>query len=190
MNKAPSAPAPTPKAPSAARPSAKQGPKSAVTRDDLEGCRYCGRRFAADRLQVHENICAKTGKKKRKTYDATKHRVQGTELEQYVRKGKGTASNKVRTRCVCAFFTPLPLTALLIYRKLQLSRSNRRGFLVPSLPMHSPACHSDKLPIFNLKLLICICNVYLDLVHRFCDAVSRGLNFVFKICANLLIGLE
>lgn len=91
MNKVPTA-----KAPSAARPSAKQTPKSAVTRDDLESCKYCNRRFVGDRLQVHENICSKTGKKKRKTYDATKHRVQGTELEQYVRKGKTTSSSKVR----------------------------------------------------------------------------------------------
>lgn len=94
MNKLPSAGV---RAPSMARPSAKQGAKSAVTRDDLESCKYCNRRFAADRLQVHENICSRTGKKKRKTYDATKHRVQGTELEQYVKKGKGTtASAKVK----------------------------------------------------------------------------------------------
>lgn len=98
MSKVQSASAATPKAPSTARPSAKQGPKSAIARDDLEECKYCGRRFAGDRLQVHEDICSKTGKKKRKTYDATKHRVQGTELEQYVRKGKGTVSSKVRIR--------------------------------------------------------------------------------------------
>lgn len=95
MSKTPSAPAPTPKAPSAARPSAKQTPKSAVARDDLDECKYCSRRFAVDRLAVHEEICAKTAKKKRKTYDATKHRVQGTELEQYVRKGKAAPSGKV-----------------------------------------------------------------------------------------------
>lgn len=97
MSKTPPMAASVPKAPSAARPSAKQLPKSAVTRDDLETCKYCSRRFAADRLQVHENICSKMGKKKRKTYDATKHRVQGTELEQYVKKGKGAPSSKVIT---------------------------------------------------------------------------------------------
>lgn len=96
MNKLPSAQS---KGPAPARPSAKQTPKSAVTRDDLESCKYCNRRFAADRLQVHETICSKTGKKKRKAYDATKHRVQGTELEQYVRKGKATtASARVSVR--------------------------------------------------------------------------------------------
>nr|CAI5821617.1 unnamed protein product [Callosobruchus analis] len=78
------------RAPSSNRPSARQTPKaSAVTRDDLTECSYCGRRFASDRVQRHEEVCAKTGKKKRKAYDATKHRVQGTELEAYVLKGGG-----------------------------------------------------------------------------------------------------
>ncbi|KAJ8963135.1 hypothetical protein NQ318_018600 [Aromia moschata] len=80
-------------APLNTRPSAKQSVKSAVVRDDLAECGYCGRRFAADRLQKHEDICSKTGKKKRKVYDATKHRVAGTELETYVLRGpKGKSS--------------------------------------------------------------------------------------------------
>lgn len=57
--------------------------------------------FAGERLAVHEEICAKTGRKRRRVYDATKHRVQGTELEQYVvRKGGrgGAASTKVSFR--------------------------------------------------------------------------------------------
>lgn len=82
--------------PTASRPSAKQQhPKTAsaaVTRDDLAECNYCGRRFAADRIQKHEDVCSKTGKKKRKAYDATKHRVAGTELESYVMK---SAKSKV-----------------------------------------------------------------------------------------------
>lgn len=76
----------SPRAPSNNRPSSKQTAKSPVVRDDLSECRYCGRRFATDRLGVHEDICGKTGKKKRKPFDATKHRVQGTELEGYVNK--------------------------------------------------------------------------------------------------------
>ncbi|RZC37891.1 uncharacterized protein BDFB_011166, partial [Asbolus verrucosus] len=83
------------RAPCNTRPSAKQMPKSPVARDDLNECRYCSRRFAADRLEVHESICGKTAKKKRKIYDATKHRVEGTELEQYVRKGGRNVTNKV-----------------------------------------------------------------------------------------------
>ncbi|XP_044264716.1 zinc finger C2HC domain-containing protein 1C isoform X2 [Tribolium madens] len=82
------------RAPCKDRPSAKQSGKSPVARDDLNECRFCNRRFAADRLEVHESICGKTAKKKRKIYDATKHRVEGTELEQYVRKGHKNLSSK------------------------------------------------------------------------------------------------
>lgn len=85
------------RAPSTNRPSAKQSAsiKSAVARDDLQECKYCNRRFLPDRIQVHEDICSKTGKKKRKTYDATKHRLQGTELEPYVKKLSRGQSVKV-----------------------------------------------------------------------------------------------
>ncbi|XP_060533086.1 zinc finger C2HC domain-containing protein 1C isoform X2 [Cylas formicarius] len=82
------------------KPSARQIAKSPVVRDDLSECRYCGRRFATDRLDVHEDICGKSGKKKRKAYDATKHRVQGTELETYVLRGpkKGTNSKAIAAK--------------------------------------------------------------------------------------------
>ncbi|XP_076267154.1 uncharacterized protein LOC143200579 isoform X1 [Rhynchophorus ferrugineus] len=94
---------PSPRAPTNNRPSARQVPKSPVIRDDLSECRYCGRRFATDRLGVHEDICGKSGKKKRKVYDATKHRVQGTELESYViRGGKKVPSNKVTAKASAA----------------------------------------------------------------------------------------
>lgn len=64
-----------------------KGPSAAIVRDDLVECRYCNRRFAQDRLTVHQEICAKTAKKKRKAYDALRHRVQGTEMEPFVKKG-------------------------------------------------------------------------------------------------------
>ncbi|KAF5285600.1 hypothetical protein FQA39_LY16569 [Lamprigera yunnana] len=82
--------------PTATRPSAKQSPRgqSAVTRDDLQSCRYCNRRFMEDRLVLHESICAKTLKKKRKVYDATKHRVEGTDLESYTRKSNKSMLQK------------------------------------------------------------------------------------------------
>ncbi|RNA24713.1 zinc finger protein 474 -like [Brachionus plicatilis] len=52
----------------------------------LVPCRNCGRSFATDRIQVHQNAC--TGQKKRKVFDMTKQRVQGTEAETFVRKKK------------------------------------------------------------------------------------------------------
>ncbi|CAH1167248.1 unnamed protein product [Phyllotreta striolata] len=71
--------------PSAIRTADKQlTPRAVVARDDLCECNHCGRRFAQERIQKHEEICSKTGKKRRKPYDATKHRVFGTDLESYV----------------------------------------------------------------------------------------------------------
>lgn len=86
--------------PSVSRPSSKQTARghSAVERDDLQCCKFCNRRFLEDRLTVHEDICAKTLKKKRKTYDATKHRVQGTELEPYTRnQNKSVVQKQTKT---------------------------------------------------------------------------------------------
>ncbi|KAK5647520.1 hypothetical protein RI129_002412 [Pyrocoelia pectoralis] len=84
------------RAQTSSRPPSKQNPRAAsnVARDDLQACQYCNRRFAEDRLATHEDICAKTGKKKRKVYDATKHRVVGTELEAYTRKPNKSLQQK------------------------------------------------------------------------------------------------
>lgn len=66
-------------------------------RDDLLPCSNCGRNFAEDRIERHQDICLNTSKKKRKTFDMTKKRVQGTDAESFVLpKGKkrGGISNK------------------------------------------------------------------------------------------------
>ncbi|CAH1108646.1 unnamed protein product [Psylliodes chrysocephalus] len=83
-----------------------QSPRTVVARDDLNECNYCGRRFAQDRIQKHEEICSKTGKKRRKPYDATKHRVVGTDLETYVmakvpqRKSLGSTTKNTQRQSV------------------------------------------------------------------------------------------
>lgn len=51
----------------------------------LDECKVCGRYFAPDRIQKHEQICKKTSTKKRKVFDPTKMRMQGTEAEPYIR---------------------------------------------------------------------------------------------------------
>lgn len=56
-------------------------------RDDLVECRNCGRNFAEDRIERHTEICIKTSKTKRKAFDMSKKRIQGTEAENF-------ASNK------------------------------------------------------------------------------------------------
>ena len=64
-------------------------------RDDLSSCSNCGRNFAEDRIEKHEEICQKTSKKKRKTFDMTKKRVQGTDAESFVlTKGKRGITGK------------------------------------------------------------------------------------------------
>ncbi|XP_053613709.1 zinc finger C2HC domain-containing protein 1C isoform X3 [Plodia interpunctella] len=72
-----------------------------------EPCAVCGRRFAPDRLQKHQEICKKANNKKRKPFDALKHRLAGTEAENYkgteaepfinkLRKGATTSQTKVK----------------------------------------------------------------------------------------------
>ena len=50
-------------------------------------CKNCGRNFAEDRIEKHEEICTKTAMKakKRKVFDMTKARVKGTDAAKYVR---------------------------------------------------------------------------------------------------------
>uniref|UniRef100_A0A182IUA5 C2HC/C3H-type domain-containing protein n=1 Tax=Anopheles atroparvus TaxID=41427 RepID=A0A182IUA5_ANOAO len=56
--------------------------------DGLERCDICSRNFAEDRIEKHRTICQKTKAKKRKVFDVTKHRVQGTDAEKYVLRAK------------------------------------------------------------------------------------------------------
>ncbi|XP_031831846.1 uncharacterized protein LOC116426686 isoform X3 [Nomia melanderi] len=66
---------------------------SACTPDLLVPCKICGRRFAQDRVVLHEQICTKTGQKKRKLFDSVMYRVKGTELEKFVLK-KGSSKKQ------------------------------------------------------------------------------------------------
>ena len=59
-------------------------------RDDLAACTNCGRNFADDRIEKHQEICIKTATKKRKTFDMAKQRIEGTDAENFAkRKTKG-----------------------------------------------------------------------------------------------------
>ncbi|ESO09001.1 hypothetical protein HELRODRAFT_74483, partial [Helobdella robusta] len=53
---------------------------------NLYPCSICGRNFSEDVLPRHQNICAKTAQKKRKVFDSSKQRVEGTELAQLNKK--------------------------------------------------------------------------------------------------------
>lgn len=75
----------------AARGTAMKSTTGNQVANDLTECRICGRHFASDRIAKHQEICAKTTKKKRKAFDPVKQRVQGTEAEVFLKKGRPQA---------------------------------------------------------------------------------------------------
>ncbi|XP_070852674.1 uncharacterized protein [Drosophila suzukii] len=78
----------------------KSPPKSPVKKGNMETmsaapegtavCRHCGRHFNTDRLGKHEAVCQRMMSNKRKIFDASKQRIEGTEAEKYNKKPKGT----------------------------------------------------------------------------------------------------
>ncbi|XP_014226009.1 serine/arginine repetitive matrix protein 2-like isoform X2 [Trichogramma pretiosum] len=66
---------------------------SAQSEGSLNTCKICKRRFASDRIGLHEKICSKSATKKRKTFDTQTQRIKGTELEDYAPKLTTQSSN-------------------------------------------------------------------------------------------------
>lgn len=60
----------------------------------LKACFNCGRKFAEDRLDKHEQFC-RNATKKRKVMDPSKLRTKGTEMEQYQSSKKRPSSPPV-----------------------------------------------------------------------------------------------
>jgi hypothetical protein len=58
----------------------------------LVQCKHCSRSFAADRIDKHLNICKKMVKK-RKPFDVSKARVDGTDAAKF--RGQKTRTKKV-----------------------------------------------------------------------------------------------
>ncbi len=63
---------------------------------DLEECTKCSRRFAVDRIDKHVSAC--TVNKKRKVFDSTKMRVEGTDIAQFVGKKRGPSKPEPKVR--------------------------------------------------------------------------------------------
>ena len=61
-------------------------------------CKKCGRYFAEDRIEKHENICSKTFNKKRKKFDMTKARVKGTDAAKFVKSEAQLKNQKVKNQ--------------------------------------------------------------------------------------------
>ena len=49
-------------------------------------CKVCGRKFADDRIQKHQNAC-KNANKKRSALDPTEMRTEGTDMAKYIKQG-------------------------------------------------------------------------------------------------------
>ncbi|XP_070503613.1 zinc finger C2HC domain-containing protein 1C isoform X2 [Chironomus tepperi] len=84
---------PKPTATNSKTPSAKSSQQNSFDEVDdtpvpegLIRCSICKRNFAEDRIEKHQVICQKMKTKKRKIYDSSKKRVQGTEAETYNKK--------------------------------------------------------------------------------------------------------
>ena len=66
---------------------------------NIEQCPTCGRTFAGASFIKHARVCQKVFVQKRRTFDSTKQRVQGTEMESFVshpgrRSTDGTGVNR------------------------------------------------------------------------------------------------
>ena len=56
---------------------------------NLVPCFKCGRKFASDRVEKHQNICSSV--KQRKVFNSSKHRTEGTEAAAYNRPGRSSS---------------------------------------------------------------------------------------------------
>ncbi|XP_037827958.1 bromodomain-containing protein DDB_G0270170 isoform X1 [Lucilia sericata] len=77
--------------------SVKPPPRISTPPPGMAACQYCQRNFNEDRLAKHEDVCKKMTTKKRKIFDASKHRVKGTEAEKYIKKGKVSSTSGPKT---------------------------------------------------------------------------------------------
>lgn len=77
--------------------------------DNMVACSVCNRNFNTDRIEKHEEICKKTAAKQRKIFDASLHRVKGTEAETYVRRVKiGSNKRPVAAQVTASAITTSP----------------------------------------------------------------------------------
>ncbi|KAK2162639.1 hypothetical protein LSH36_95g08022 [Paralvinella palmiformis] len=61
---------------------------SSTSTQSLIPCDICGRNFNPDALQRHVPICSKNNAKRRKTFDSSKQRIEGTEIKQFHKNSK------------------------------------------------------------------------------------------------------
>ncbi|EAY21708.1 hypothetical protein TVAG_237340 [Trichomonas vaginalis G3] len=81
-------------------PVPQENPPSPYADDNVElvECSICGRRFAADRIQKHEEICRKSATKKKKVFDITSKRLADTGAEEYIGQIKAAKDEKPKPK--------------------------------------------------------------------------------------------
>ncbi|XP_037025534.1 uncharacterized protein LOC119066925 isoform X3 [Bradysia coprophila] len=69
-------------------------PEQDAQDEDLHSCPICNRKFRSDVYQKHVSICEKTAAKKRKTFDSSRQRREGTDMALYLPKNFGLPEPK------------------------------------------------------------------------------------------------
>lgn len=116
--------------------------------DDRVECAYCHRKFATDRIEKHEQICSRMSSKKKRVFDASKQRLQGTEAAQFVSKTKNKDEPKPKPSKFKQEHEKL-VEALRAARKIQAyEKAKEEGKAVgppPELPKYEIA-DDDRVP--------------------------------------------
>ncbi|XP_024285905.1 zinc finger CCCH domain-containing protein 13-like [Oncorhynchus tshawytscha] len=59
-------------------------------------CRICHRKFAAERLEKHLQVCERMQRSSRKVFDSSKYRAKGTDLEEFMKTNSRTKSPELK----------------------------------------------------------------------------------------------
>ncbi|CAN0408937.1 unnamed protein product [Lampetra planeri] len=102
---------------------------------DLAKCHTCGRTFAKDRLEKHAKICTKTTQKKRKVFDFSKIRVEGTDMEKFCKKKSKTPEQAKKPNWRAK--------SEALQRTLREARIAQHGGKLSDLPPPAPAENPD-----------------------------------------------
>lgn len=69
-------------------------PEQDVHDGDLHSCPICSRKFRSDVYDKHVAICEKVAAKKRKSFDSSRQRREGTDMALYLPKNFGLPEHK------------------------------------------------------------------------------------------------
>lgn len=141
-------PPPPPKKPTRKQNPSPPPPDDDGGDDDRVECAYCHRKFANDRIEKHEQICSRMSSKKKRVFDASKQRLQGTEAAQFVSKTKNKEEPKPKPSKFKQEHEKL-VEALRAARKIQAyEKAKEEGKAVgppPELPKYEIA-DDDRVP--------------------------------------------